>query len=57
MAWLLQGCNTFTFSPAVMQQLLAVPATLEAARVFEESAARIGGNSDTNLKDARGTAP
>lgn len=40
------GCNTFTISPAVAEQLVSDPMTLAAARVFEEHAAEtrsIGG--------------
>lgn len=36
------GCDTFTFSPAVMEELLGVPATLAAAADFEAAAARGG---------------
>jgi hypothetical protein len=36
----LQGCNTFTFSPAVMQQLCVVTETETAAADFEEAAKR-----------------
>lgn len=38
----LQGCDTFTFSPAVAEQLIAVPDTLQAAADFEAAAARNG---------------
>lgn len=36
------GCNTFTFSPAVMEQLACVPETLQAAADFEAAAAGNG---------------
>lgn len=35
-----QGCNTFTFSPAVMEQLCFVDETEAAAADFEEAARR-----------------
>lgn len=38
----LQGADTFTFSPAVMQELCCVPETLQAASDFEAAAARNG---------------
>lgn len=38
----MQGCDTFTFSPAVMQQLVDLPETLQAATDFEDAAARNG---------------
>lgn len=34
-----QGCDSFTFSPAVAEQLVAVPETLAAAAEFEAAAA------------------
>lgn len=34
-----RGCDTFTFSPAVMAEMLDVPATLAAAADFEDAAA------------------
>jgi hypothetical protein len=34
----MQGCNTFTFSPAVMEQLCCVSETEAAAADFEEAA-------------------
>lgn len=36
------GCNTFTISPAVAEQLVSDPLTVDAARVFEEHAAEMG---------------
>lgn len=36
----MQGCNTFTFSPAVMEQLCFVGETETAAADFEEAAKR-----------------
>lgn len=39
----MQGCNTFTISPAVAEQLYTVPDTLTAAAEFEAAAARNGG--------------
>jgi hypothetical protein len=39
---LLQGCDTFTFSPAIMAKLCEVPATAQAALDFEAAAARNG---------------
>lgn len=36
----LQGCNTYTFSPAVMEQLCCVSETELAAADFEEAARR-----------------
>jgi hypothetical protein len=38
----LQGCDTFTFSPAVMEQLCCVPETMQAAADFEAAAAANG---------------
>lgn len=35
-----QGCNTFTFSPAVMEQLCCVDETEAAAADFEAAAVR-----------------
>jgi hypothetical protein len=35
---LLQGCNTFTISPAVAQQLFDVQLTQDAADVFQRHA-------------------
>jgi hypothetical protein len=35
-----QGCDTFTFSPAVAQQMLAVPQTLQAVQDFHAAAKR-----------------
>lgn len=37
-----EGCNTFTISPAVAEQLVSEPLTLAAAEVFEEHAAEMG---------------
>eukprot|EP00775_Hariotina_reticulata_P003703 gene3703-3966_t len=34
------GCDTFTFSPEVMQELMTVPQTVQAAAQFEAAAAR-----------------
>lgn len=34
------GCDTFTFSPAVAEQLFSESLTIEAASVFEQAAAR-----------------
>lgn len=34
------ACDTFTFSPAIMEQLLFVPQTLTAITDFEAAAAR-----------------
>jgi hypothetical protein len=34
------GCDTFTFSPAVMEAMLTVPATLAAVGEFDAAAAR-----------------
>jgi transaldolase len=36
------GCNTFTISPAVAEELVSDPLTLQAAAVFEEHAAEMG---------------
>jgi hypothetical protein len=36
----LQGCNTFTFSPSIMQQLCCVDETESAAADFEAAAQR-----------------
>lgn len=38
----LQGCDTFTFSPAVMDQLCGVASTLQAAADFQQAAERNG---------------
>ncbi|KAI8471475.1 MAG: hypothetical protein J3K34DRAFT_233337 [Monoraphidium minutum] len=37
------GCDTFTFSPAVMDEMLGLPATAAAIADFEAAAARNGG--------------
>jgi hypothetical protein len=37
-----QGCNTFTISPAVAQQLFDVELTEGAAAVFQQHAAEMG---------------
>jgi transaldolase len=34
------GCDTFTFAPAIMEEMLALPATLAAVADFEAAAAR-----------------
>lgn len=34
-----RGCDTFTFAPAVMEEMLSVPATLKAVADFEAAAA------------------
>jgi transaldolase len=36
------GCDTFTFAPAVMEEMLGVPQTLAAIANFEAAAARNG---------------
>ena len=40
------GCNTFTISPAVADQLLNDPLTMAAAEVFEQHAAEMGALRD-----------
>lgn len=37
-----EGCNTFTISPAVAQQLFDVQATIDAAAVFQAHADEMG---------------
>ncbi len=37
-----EGCNTFTISPEVAEQLVADPLTVRAAELFEEHAAEMG---------------
>ena len=37
-----EGCNTFTVSPEVAQQLFAVKLTVEAAAVFQQHAEEMG---------------
>lgn len=39
------GCDTFTFGPGVMKEMLGVPATLRAVADFEAAAARNGGGA------------
>ena len=39
---LLQGCDTFTVSPACAAELLEDPLTEAAAAAFEESASKMG---------------
>lgn len=41
-----EGCNTFTISPAVANQLVADPLTLQAAELFQEHAAEMGAMRD-----------
>ena len=40
------GCNTFTISPAVAEQMLNDPLTLQAAEVFQEHADEMGAMRD-----------
>lgn len=37
-----QGCNTFTISPKIAEQLVSDPLTIQAAEVFEEHAREMG---------------
>ena len=37
-----EGCNTFTISPAIAQELVSEPLTLQAAEIFEQHAAEMG---------------
>lgn len=41
-----QGCNTFTISPAVAEQLVSDPLTIEAAELFQEHADEMGAMRD-----------
>jgi transaldolase len=41
-----EGCNTFTISPAVAEQLVSDPLTMKAAEVFQEHADEMGGMRD-----------
>ena len=56
-ALLQQGCNTFTFSPAIMAKLCKVPATMEAALDFEAAAARNGVTQEAPLASAQNGTP
>lgn len=38
-----EGCNTFTVSAAIAEQLLNEPLTVKAAEVFQEHADEMGG--------------
>lgn len=37
-----QGCNTFTISPKIAEELVSDPLTLQAAELFEEHAREMG---------------
>ena len=39
-----QGCNTFTISPAVAQQLVSEPLTVAAAELFQDQGAALRGD-------------
>lgn len=41
-----EGCNTFTISPEVAQQLISDPLTLAAVEVFQEHADEMGADRD-----------
>ncbi len=42
---IIQGCDTFTISPAVADELLTDPLTEAAAEAFEQAVEEIGGNT------------
>lgn len=43
-----QGCDTFTFSPAIANELFTEPLTMTAAEEFEKAALAMGGTSELN---------